>query len=134
MRVRRKVRQKIGSIQEFWKAILYCMWSSLFLLCKLKYYSVMPEPGGSGGPLPLPTIFFRSVNPIPTGEGRLSPTITTGTHKVFRLPASLHITRSWHPNNQNFEIYDFFFHEILFTYFFNFSNSILTEKIFLIDQ
>ena len=33
-------------------------------------------------------IFGRSVNPIPTGEGRLSPSITTGTRKVFHLPAS----------------------------------------------
>ena len=34
--------------------------------------AVMPEPGGPGGPL-APPIFGRSVNPIPTGEGRLSP-------------------------------------------------------------
>ena len=33
----------------------------------------MPELGGPGGP----PIFGRSVNPIPTGEGRLSPPITT---------------------------------------------------------
>ena len=50
--------------------------------------SVMPEPGGPGGPL-APPIFGRSVNPIPTGEGRLSPPITTGTPNVFHLPASL---------------------------------------------
>ena len=51
----------------------------------------MPEPGGgrgSTGPLP---IFGRSVNPIPTGEGRLSPPITTSTPNVFHLPASLQI-------------------------------------------
>ena len=50
--------------------------------------TVVPEPGGPGGPL-APPIFGRSVNPIPTGEGRLSPPITTGTPNVFHLPASL---------------------------------------------
>ena len=50
--------------------------------------AVMPEPGGPGGPL-APPIFGRSVNPIPTGEGRLSPPITTGTPNVFHLLASL---------------------------------------------
>ena len=48
----------------------------------------MPEPEGPGGPL-APPIFCRSVNPIWTGEGRLSPPITNGTPKVFHLPASL---------------------------------------------
>ena len=50
--------------------------------------AVMPEPGGLGGPL-APLIFGRSVNPISTGEGRLSPPITTGTPNVFHLPESL---------------------------------------------
>ena len=50
--------------------------------------AVMPEPGGPGGPL-APSIFGRSVNPIPTGKGRLSPPITTGTPNDFHLPASL---------------------------------------------
>ena len=36
-----------------------------------------------------PPIFGRSVNPIPTEEGRLSPPITTGTPNVFHLSASL---------------------------------------------
>ena len=36
-----------------------------------------------------PPIFSRSVNPIRTGEGRLSPPITTGPPNVFHLPASL---------------------------------------------
>ena len=36
-----------------------------------------------------PPIFVRPVKPIRTGEGRLSPPITTGTPKVFHLPASL---------------------------------------------
>ena len=50
----------------------------------------MPELRGPGaGGLLAPLIFGRSVNPIPTGEGRLSPPITTGTSKVFHLPASL---------------------------------------------
>ena len=40
--------------------------------------------GATGSP-----IFVRLVNPIGTGEGRLSPPITTGTPKVFHLPASL---------------------------------------------
>ena len=50
--------------------------------------AVVPEPGGPGGPL-APPIFDRSVNPIPTGEGRLSPPITTDTPNVFHLLASL---------------------------------------------
>ena len=50
----------------------------------------MPELGGPGGPL-APPIFGRSVNPISTGEGRLSPPITTGTPNVFHLLASLGI-------------------------------------------
>ena len=45
-------------------------------------YPVMPEPGGPGGPL-APPIFFRSVNLIRNGEGRLSPPITTGPPNVF---------------------------------------------------
>ena len=43
----------------------------------------MPEPGGP------PPIFFRSFNPIGTGEGRLSPPITTGPPNIFHLPASI---------------------------------------------
>ena len=47
-----------------------------------------------GGPLaPPPPIFVRSFNPFGTGEGRLSPPITTGTPKVFHLPASLLCTK-----------------------------------------
>ena len=46
----------------------------------------MPEPGVGGGA----PIFWRSVNPVQTEEGRLSPPITTGTSNVFHLPASLH--------------------------------------------
>ena len=62
------------------KATLVC---SMFI-----HMSVMPEPGGPGGPL-APPIFFRSFNPIGTGEGKLSPPITTGTPNVFHLPAAL---------------------------------------------
>ena len=37
-------------------------------------------------------IFGRSVNPTPTGgEGRLCPTISTGTLEFFHLPASLYL-------------------------------------------
>ena len=35
-----------------------------------------------GATAPSPPIFSRSVNPIPTGEGRLSPSTTTGTPNV----------------------------------------------------
>ena len=45
-------------------------------------------------------IFGRSVNPIPTREGRLSPPITTGTPNVFHLPASL---RTLHENRKPFK-------------------------------
>ena len=81
-------------------------------------YPVMPEPGGGDrgatapSPIfgrlvnPIPTgesrlsppittpspIFGILVNPIPTGEGRLSPPITTGTPNVFHLPASLRVS------------------------------------------
>ena len=51
---------------------------------------MMPEPGGPGGPV-APPIFGRSVNPITTGEGRLSPPITSGTPKIFHLPTSLQV-------------------------------------------
>ena len=36
-----------------------------------------------------PQFFGKSVNPIPTGKGRLSPPITIGTPNLFHLPASL---------------------------------------------
>ena len=59
----------------------------------LAYYTYSDAgTGGPGGPLAPPPIFFRSVNPITTGEGRLSPPITTGTPNVFHLPASLTYT------------------------------------------
>ena len=45
-----------------------------------------PEPGGPGG------LTGRSVNPIPTGEGRLSPPITTGTPQCFS-PSGITVVR-----------------------------------------
>ena len=65
--------------------------------------AVMPEPGGPGGAL-APPIFGRSANPIPTGKGRLSPPITTGTPNVFHLPASLKMIRKSSKNHLNPEI------------------------------
>ena len=49
--------------------------------------TLMPEPGGGARGATAPPIFGRSVNPIPTGEGRLSPPVTAGTPNVFHLPA-----------------------------------------------
>ena len=65
-----------------------------------RFESVVPELGGPGGPL-APPIFCRSVNPIWTGEGRLSPPITTSPSNVFDLPAALGIIWRW--NQWNFE-------------------------------
>ena len=39
--------------------------------------------GPGGGATAPPPIFCRSVNPIQTGKGRLSPPITTGPPNVF---------------------------------------------------
>ena len=52
----------------------------------IKYSDAGTE--GARGPMD-PPIVGRSVNPIPTGEGRLSPPITTGPPNIFHLPASL---------------------------------------------
>ena len=42
------------------------------------WYAVMPEPRGpGGGHCPPPSIYGRSVNPIPIGGGILSPHITS---------------------------------------------------------
>ena len=46
------------------------------------------------GPL-APPMFGRSFNPIPPGEDRLSPPITTGTLNVFHLPASMSLFISY---------------------------------------
>ena len=43
-------------------------------------YTVVPKPGGPGGPLAFP-IFGGSDNPISTGEGRLSSPITTSSNR-----------------------------------------------------
>ena len=60
----------------------------------------MPELRGPGPSVPT---FGRSVNPIPTGEDRLSTPITTGTPNVFHLPASLY------PNKYVIQEYSFSF-------------------------
>ena len=44
----------------------------------------MPEPGGGAGrPLAPKYLADQLLNPIPTGEGRLFPPITTGTPQIF---------------------------------------------------
>ena len=59
-------------------------------MCKVSpLNSVMPEPGGPGGPLPSSQYFADQLTLFQLGEGRLSPTITTGPPKLFNLPASL---------------------------------------------
>ena len=62
--------------------------------------------GWPGGPL-APPIFGRSVHPILTGEGRLSPPITTATPKMFS-PSSITEIRDFGPklnalHNTNFQ-------------------------------
>ena len=49
----------------------------------------MPEPGGQGGHRPPQYFADQLTLCIQTGEGRLSPPITTGPPNVFHLPASL---------------------------------------------
>ena len=80
----------------------------------------MPEPVGPGGPL-APHIFGRSVNPIPTGEDRLYPPITTAPPPlVFHLSASLSLRNHMasqhshpHKSDQNY------FTELLLSYLWN---------------
>ena len=55
------------------------------------YMPVVPEPGGPGGPL-APPIFFRSVNPTETGEGRFSPPITTGPPPQCFSPSGITVS------------------------------------------
>ena len=63
---------------------------TLKFVVKYKGYSEAGTEGaGRGGTAPPHPIFGISVNPIATGEGRLSPPITTGTHNIFHLPVSL---------------------------------------------
>ena len=50
--------------------------------------SVVPEPGGPGGPL-APPIFGRSVNPVQTRGGQIIPTFYYWPPVVFHLPAAL---------------------------------------------
>ena len=65
--------------------------------------------GGARGAM-APPIFGRSVNPIPTGEGRLSPPINTGTPNVFHLPASL--KRSMYPKGISLIFYRYWRHAV----------------------
>ena len=60
--------------------------------------------GGPGGPL-APPIYGISVNPIPTGEGKLSPPITTGTPNVFHLPESTMTYFEKIPDNKDHKKY-----------------------------
>ena len=61
--------------------------------------------------------FGRSVNPIPTGEGRLSQPNTTGTPDIFHLPASLGLQYyryhrgRWTENKSNLKTIFFMFCE-----------------------
>ena len=55
--------------------------------CTCPFY-ILSSDAGTGGATG-PPILGRSVNPIPTGEGRLSPPITTGPPNVFHLPTPL---------------------------------------------
>ena len=74
-----------STIMDYLKRVVPRMFQvSSILFYKLFFYlgSVVLEPGGPVAP---PPIFGRSVNPILTGEGRLSPPLTT----VFHLLASL---------------------------------------------
>ena len=56
--------------------------------------SVVPELGGRGATGPPPSIFGRSVNPIPNGVGRLCPPLPLAPPpKVFHLPASVFLQK-----------------------------------------
>jgi hypothetical protein len=69
-----------------------------FILTSLTSIVFYDSDAGTGGPVWGSTgrpIFVRSLNPIPTGEGRLSPPITTGTPNGFHLPASLYESTFW---------------------------------------
>ena len=81
-----------------WTWFFFLVWT--WVLRPKQYFTVVPEPGGPGGPL-APPIFCRSVNPIRTGEGRLSPPITAGPPDVFHLPASLY----WYWSRDNWYLY-----------------------------
>ena len=75
---------KIYAIQDAKTKRKKLFWLIVFLFAKYHPVSVVPEPGGPGGPLaPPPPLFCRTVNPIRNGEGRLSPPITTGPPMFF---------------------------------------------------
>ena len=64
-----------------------------YALEDLVYYAVMPELGGPGGPL-APPIVGRSVNPIQTGEGRLSPPTYYYWHPQCFSPSGITVMHS----------------------------------------
>ena len=68
-----------------------------FILTSLTSIGFYDSDAGTGGARAATgrPIFVRSLNPIPTGEGRLSPPITTGTPNVFHLPAPLYESTFW---------------------------------------
>ena len=69
----------------FQRMYVLTFWNTLLLeVLILSLINVVPSDA-----VMAPPIFGRSVNPIQTGKGGLSPPITTGTPKVFHLPASL---------------------------------------------
>ena len=72
---------------DYFKQILFKAIHNIKISNKWMKEDTYASGAGTGG-----AIFGRSVNPIPIGEGRLSPPITTGTPNVFHLPASL----MWH--------------------------------------
>ena len=70
---------------DYFKQILFKAIHNIKISNKWMKEDTYASGAGTGG-----AIFGRSVNPIPIGEGRLSPPITTGTPNVFHLPASLY--------------------------------------------
>ena len=62
------------------------------LICLSCSGTVMPEPGGPGGPMPPQYLADHLTRFQPEG-GRLFSPITTGTTNFFHLPPSLHLIR-----------------------------------------
>ena len=78
---------------DYFKQILFKAIHNIKISNKWMKEDTYASGAGTGG-----AIFGRSVNPIPIGEGRLSPPITTGTPNVFHLPASLYAIEKWTGN------------------------------------